>query len=75
LWPPRSTHTDLGSDPLDGAVFKRRIVAVGDLHSYLPNAHKVLQMAGVVDDRIEWTGNVDYLVQTGDLVDRCALDS
>ncbi|KAG6331206.1 hypothetical protein ID866_7878, partial [Astraeus odoratus] len=50
--------------------FKRRIVAVGDLHGDLPNAHKVLQMAGVVDEDGFWTGDVDVFVQTGDIIDR-----
>lgn len=54
----------------DGATFKRSIAAIGDLHSYYPNALKALQLANVVDDQGTWTGNVDFLVQTGDLVDR-----
>jgi len=54
---------------IDGA-FTRRIVAVGDLHGDLPNAQAVLQMAGVVDAYGNWTGEVDFFVQTGDIVDR-----
>lgn len=50
--------------------FTRRIVAVGDLHGDLPNARKVLQMTNVVDEHGNWTGNVDYFVQTGDIIDR-----
>lgn len=50
--------------------FKRRVVAIGDLHGDLPNALKVLEMAGVIDSERQWTGNTDYLVQTGDIVDR-----
>lgn len=52
------------------ATFTRRIVAVGDLHGDMPNALSVLQMAGVVDDEGNWTGNVDFFVQTGDIIDR-----
>ena len=52
------------------AHFTRRIVAVGDLHGDMPNALKVLQMADVVDHEGNWTGNVDYFVQTGDIIDR-----
>jgi hypothetical protein len=36
----------------------------------MPNARKVLEMAGVVDKNGKWSGNVDYFVQTGDIVDR-----
>ncbi|KAF8529881.1 Metallo-dependent phosphatase-like protein [Gautieria morchelliformis] len=48
----------------------RRIVAVGDLHGDYDNALKVLRMADVVDANGSWTGNIDYFVQTGDIVDR-----
>ena len=48
----------------------RRIVAVGDLHGDYDNALKVLKMADVVDANGSWTGNIDYFVQTGDIVDR-----
>ncbi|KAF8514535.1 Metallo-dependent phosphatase-like protein [Hysterangium stoloniferum] len=47
-----------------------RVVAVGDLHSDYDNALKVLQMADVVDNEGNWSGNVDYFVQTGDIIDR-----
>ena len=50
--------------------FTRRIVAVGDLHGDLPNAQQVLQMAGVVDEDGNWSGGVDFFVQTGDIIDR-----
>jgi hypothetical protein len=61
------------SDPgrvSDPRVFKRKIVAVGDLHGDFPNAQRVLQMTGVVDEKGDWTGDVDYFVQTGDIIDR-----
>jgi len=50
--------------------FTRHIVAVGDLHGDMGNARKVLQFAGVVDDMGDWTGDVDFFVQTGDIIDR-----
>ncbi|ESK87261.1 serine-threonine protein phosphatase [Moniliophthora roreri MCA 2997] len=50
--------------------FTRHIVAVGDLHGDFPNALKVLQFSGVVDDYGNWTGNADFFVQTGDIIDR-----
>lgn len=53
--------------------FSRRIVAVGDIHGDLYNAGRVLQMAGVVDEDGNWSGNVDVFVQTGDIIDRSML--
>jgi hypothetical protein len=50
--------------------YKTRIVAVGDLHGDSFSAQKVLKFSGVVDDEGDWTGNVDMLVQTGDIIDR-----
>ena len=50
--------------------FTRTIVAVGDLHGDLPNAREVLQMSGVVNEDGNWSGEVDYFVQTGDIIDR-----
>lgn len=50
--------------------FRRRIVAVGDLHGDLPNAYQVLKMAGVVTDEGHWSGEADFFVQTGDIIDR-----
>ncbi|KAI0690144.1 Metallo-dependent phosphatase-like protein [Cytidiella melzeri] len=65
-------HAGLGSVS-SGQVkgrFKRRIVAVGDLHGDIGNARKVLNMAGVVDKEGNWSGGVDFFVQTGDIIDR-----
>lgn len=50
--------------------FVRRIVAVGDLHGDFGNARKVLEMSGVVDKEGKWTGDVDFFIQTGDIIDR-----
>ena len=50
--------------------FTRHIVAVGDLHGDLPNAKKVLQFSGITDSNGDWTGDVDFFVQTGDIIDR-----
>jgi len=57
-----------GEPPADA--FVRRIVAVGDLHGDFGNTRKVLEMSGVIDDEWNWTGNVDFFVQTGDIIDR-----
>ena len=50
--------------------YTRRIVAVGDLHGDMQNAKTVLKMAGVVDAEGNWSGHVDFFVQTGDIIDR-----
>ncbi|KAG8706322.1 hypothetical protein FRC09_002474 [Ceratobasidium sp. 395] len=55
--------------PKDGR-FTRRIVAIGDLHGDLRNMKKVLTMAGVINRAGDWSGNVDFFVQTGDIIDR-----
>ena len=52
--------------------FTRHIVAVGDLHGDLPNARRVLEFSGVTDEFGDWSGEVDFFVQTGDIIDRCA---
>ena len=54
----------------DDYTFTRHIVAVGDLHGDLANAERVLRFAGVVDDFGDWSGDVDFFVQTGDIIDR-----
>lgn len=71
LFPPIPAHVPTNPHPQPGRPhFTRHIVAVGDLHGHLPNARRVLQMSGVIDEDDKWTGNVDYLAQTGDIVDR-----
>ncbi|OWZ74617.1 serine-threonine protein phosphatase [Cryptococcus neoformans Tu401-1] len=55
-----------------GAVYRQRLVAVGDLHGDINNAKKVLQMAEIIDDDSKWVASTDILVQTGDIVDRGA---
>jgi len=69
--PPVFAHHTSGihGDPPEDA-FVRRIVAVGDLHGDFGNTRKVLEMSGVVDEGGEWTGKVDFFVQTGDIIDR-----
>jgi hypothetical protein len=43
--------------------FTRHIVAVGDMHGDYPNALRVLQFSGVVDEKGDWTGRL-YIVTT-----------
>lgn len=47
-----------------------RIVAIGDLHGDLERTKRVLQLAGIVDGNINWSGGSMIVVQTGDEVDR-----
>ncbi|KAF8718616.1 hypothetical protein AX14_011694 [Amanita brunnescens Koide BX004] len=50
--------------------FRRHIVAIGDLHGDMENTRRVLEFSDVVDDNLDWSGKVDILVQTGDIIDR-----
>ncbi|KAJ7364184.1 Metallo-dependent phosphatase-like protein [Mycena albidolilacea] len=50
--------------------YTRHIVAVGDLHGDIKNAQTVLEFSGVVDSFGNWTGEADFFVQTGDIIDR-----
>src|SRR5262245_8388127 len=47
-----------------------RIVAVGDVHGAFDNLVKILQAAGVIDQRQRWSGGKTHLLQLGDVVDR-----
>lgn len=47
-----------------------RIVAIGDVHGDADAFTAILQKAGLVDDRLRWSGGDATLVQSGDLPDR-----
>jgi hypothetical protein len=47
-----------------------RIVAVGDVHGGYEEFVQVLQLAGVIDKKLNWAGGKTHLVQTGDVLDR-----
>ncbi len=47
-----------------------RIVAVGDVHGDCEHLVAVLQFAGIIDARQNWTGGKAHLVQVGDFLDR-----
>jgi len=47
-----------------------KIIAVGDIHGSYDNFVKILKMAGLVDDKLKWSGGKTHLVQTGDVMDR-----
>lgn len=68
--PDSGHHTPDVQGGLPKDAFVRRIVAVGDLHGDFRNTRRVLEMSGVVDKEGKWTGNVDFFVQTGDIIDR-----
>ena len=70
LW-PWTIEVDKARDS-ERHPFSRHIVAVGDLHGDLSNARRVLDFSGVIDEFGDWSGDVDFFVQTGDIIDRCA---
>ena len=47
-----------------------RIVGVGDLHGDYQNTLRVLRMAEIINENLEWIAADTVLVQTGDIVDR-----
>jgi hypothetical protein len=49
-----------------------RIVAIGDVHGAYDGLIRTLQSAGVIDDKLAWSGGNTHLVFTGDLLDRGA---
>ena len=72
LW-PSTIEVEKAEDPdSERLPFIRHIVAVGDLHGDLPNARRVLDFSGVIDEFGDWSGDVDFFVQTGDIIDRYA---
>ncbi len=48
-----------------------RIIVIGDLHGDYDLTIESLKLAGVVDDKLNWTGGNTVVVQVGDQVDRC----
>ena len=68
LW-PWTIDVDKARDS-ERLPFSRRIVAVGDLHGDLSNARRVLDFSGVIDEYGDWSGDIDFFVQTGDIIDR-----
>ncbi|KAJ2928363.1 hypothetical protein H1R20_g8722, partial [Candolleomyces eurysporus] len=67
---PKSLHEEIQEYKGSRTPYTRHIVAVGDLHGDLPNARRVLRFSDVIDDFDNWSGNVDFFVQTGDIIDR-----
>lgn len=70
LGPIQTSVPDVHAGTKAGRGYSKKIVAVGDLHGDMLNALKVLQMAHVVDASGDWSGEIDFFVQTGDIIDR-----
>lgn len=47
-----------------------RVVAIGDVHGAYDRFAEILQITGLVDADLHWTGGKTHLVQVGDVVDR-----
>ena len=47
-----------------------RIVAIGDLHGDYEQYIRVMQSAGLLDKKGNWSGGKTHMVQTGDVTDR-----
>ncbi|MGH9175971.1 MAG: metallophosphoesterase, partial [Vicinamibacterales bacterium] len=56
--------------PLQAAQNPARLVAVGDIHGSYDALTTILRRAGLVDERLKWSGGRTVLVQTGDYTDR-----
>jgi len=49
----------------------RRIIAIGDIHGDYKLCIKLLKLAKVINDKLEWIGQDTIVVQVGDQIDRC----
>ena len=63
-----ASRLSAGSGPPQAA--DARIVAVADVHGAGTAFVRILQRAGIIDERQQWSGGKALLVQTGDLLDR-----
>jgi len=50
--------------------YGKRIYAIADLHGDYRASVEALQLANLIDKELNWIGEKDILVQTGDIVDR-----
>jgi hypothetical protein len=51
---------------------QNRVVAIGDIHGAYSEYTALLKSAGLIDDKLAWSGGRATLVQTGDYTDRGA---
>jgi len=49
----------------------RRIIVLGDIHGDYNLALKLLKIAKLINDELEWTGGDTHVVQVGDQIDKC----
>lgn len=62
----------LASTALPAVAAPPRVVAIGDVHGEYEAFASILKRAGLVDDRLRWSGRAATLIQTGDYLDRGA---
>jgi len=56
--------------PLHAEQSSLRIIAIGDIHGSYDGLTTILRRAGLLDERLKWSGGRTILVQTGDYTDR-----
>ena len=49
----------------------KRIIVMGDIHGDWSIMIKMLKLANVIDDKLQWIGGDTVVVQVGDQIDRC----
>ena len=47
-----------------------RVVAIGDIHGAYDSLVSILRAAGLIDEKLAWSGGDSTLVQLGDFTDR-----
>lgn len=62
----------LAASALPAVAAPPRVVAIGDVHGEYEPFVTILKRAGLVDDRLRWSGRATTLIQTGDYLDRGA---
>lgn len=62
----------LASSALPAVAAPQRVVAIGDVHGEYQSFVTILKRAGLIDDRMRWSGRATTLIQTGDYLDRGA---
>lgn len=70
IWKIRCSQYNIKKQP-DILPAVRRIVVLGDIHGDLEVVIKLLKIAKVIDDCINWIGEDTVIVQVGDQIDRC----
>lgn len=58
--------------PAQPSAAPERLIAIGDIHGSYDGLTTILRRAGLVDERLRWSGGRTVVVQTGDFTDRGA---